>query len=142
MASRLRMQRLDPAAILPARAHPDDAGLDLRALDAVEIAPGRGVKIRTGIAMEIPQGFVGMIADRSSLAARGLKTAGGIIDSGYRGEVQIVMRNLTHEGQRLEAGERMAQLLIIPVALPEVEEVSGLSESARAQGGFGSTGRN
>ncbi len=142
MSPHLRVRRLDPRASLPTRAHPDDAGLDLRSLEAIEIAPGEGVKIRTGIAMEIPQRCVGMIADRSSLAARGLKTAGGIIDSGYRGEVQVVMRNLSGEAQRLEAGERIAQLLVIPIALPEVEESTELSSTDRAQGGFGSTGRH
>jgi dUTP pyrophosphatase len=137
----LKAKRLDPRATLPRRAHPEDAGLDLFALDAVEIAPGHGVKIRTGVAFEIPVGFVGMVADRSSLAVRGLKTAGGIIDAGYRGEVHVVMRNLTQGTERLEPGDRVAQLLLVPVALAVVEEVPELSLTGRASGGFGSTGR-
>jgi len=84
---------------------------------------------------------VGMVADRSSLASKGLKTAGGIIDAGYRGEIQVVLRNLTQQDVRLEAGDRVAQLLILPVALPAIEEVAELSDTARAAGGFGSTGR-
>jgi len=115
--------------------------MDLHLLESVEIPAGSGVRVRTGIAMEIAVGFVGMVADRSSLAARGLKTAGGIIDAGYRGEVHIVLRNLTHEAVRLEAGDRVAQLLVIPVALPVIEEVAELSATLRAAGGFGSTGR-
>ena len=137
----IRIKRLDPRSVLPKRAHPEDAGMDLHLLESVEIPAGSGVRVRTGIAMEIAVGVVGMVADRSSLAARGLKTAGGIIDAGYRGEVHIVLRNLTHEAVRLEAGDRVAQLLVIPVALPVIEEVAELSATLRAAGGFGSTGR-
>lgn len=137
----IRVKRLDPRAVLPKRAHPEDAGMDLHLLESVEIPAGGGIRVRTGIAMEIAVGFVGMVADRSSLAARGLKTAGGIIDAGYRGEIHIVLRNLTSESVRLEAGDRVAQLLILPVALPVIQEVAELSETTRASGGFGSTGR-
>lgn len=137
----IRVKRLDPRAVLPKRAHPEDAGMDLHLLESVEIPAGGGIRVRTGIAMEIAVGFVGMVADRSSLAARGLKTAGGIIDAGYRGEIHIVLRNLTSESVRLEAGDRVAQLLILPVALPVIQEVVELSETTRASGGFGSTGR-
>lgn len=140
----LRTKKLDPRAELPRRAHGSDAGLDLHALETTVIAAGGGARLRTGIALEISPGFVGMVADRSSLASRGLKTAGGIIDAGYRGEIQVVVRNLTPEAIRLEAGERIAQLLVIPVALPEIEELpegEELGQSSRAAGGFGSTGR-
>lgn len=137
----IRIKRLDPRAVLPKRAHPEDAGMDLHLLESVEIPPGGGIRVRTGIAMEIAVGFVGMVADRSSLAAKGLKTAGGIIDAGYRGEIHIVLRNLTGGAVRLEAGDRVAQLLVLPVALPVIEEVIELSETSRASGGFGSTGR-
>ena len=137
----IRIKRLDPKAVLPKRAHPEDAGMDLHLLESVEIPPGGGIRVRTGIAMEIAVGFVGMVADRSSLAAKGLKTAGGIIDAGYRGEIHIVLRNLTGDAVRLEGGDRVAQLLILPVALPVIEEVEELSQTTRAAGGFGSTGR-
>ncbi|MEN9723537.1 MAG: deoxyuridine 5-triphosphate nucleotidohydrolase Dut [Pseudomonadota bacterium] len=136
----IRIQRLDSRAGLPTRAHPGDAGLDLYALEAVTVGPGQGLKIRTGIALEIEPGWVGMIADRSSLAARGLKTAGGIIDAGYRGEVQLVVWNLSREPVSLNAGDRVAQLLLLPVSLAGVEEATSLSDSARATGGFGSSG--
>ena len=139
----LQVKRLDSRAVLPKRAHPDDAGLDLHLLEPVQIAPGQGAKLRTGMAIALPQGYVGMVADRSSLAARGLKTAGGIIDAGYRGEIHIVLRNLTSEAVSLQAGERIAQLLVIPVATPAIDEVQEFtsSDTTRGTGGFGSTGR-
>jgi len=137
----LSVKKTDPKAILPTRAHPDDAGMDLYALEDVVIGPGHGVMASTGIAMAIPEHYVGMVADRSSLAKRGLKTAGGIIDAGYRGEVKIILRNLTLEEVILKAGERIAQLLIVPVATPAVREVPDLGASTRGEGGFGSTGR-
>jgi dUTP pyrophosphatase len=139
--SALRIKKMDPRAVLPKRAHPEDAGLDLHVLESVRIPAGQGVKLRTGIALEIPAGCVGMVADRSSLAAKGLKTAGGIIDAGYRGEVHIVLRNLTSEEIGLEAGDRVAQLLLVPILLSPVEEATELSSTSRAAGGFGSTGR-
>lgn len=138
--SEIQIQRLSPQATLPTRAHATDAGMDLYALDDVFLAPAAGAMARTGIAMAVPQGFVGMVADRSSLAKKGIKTAGGIIDSGYRGEIQIILRNLTHQELVIKAGERMAQLLLIPVATPQAFEVRELDSTARGTGGFGSTG--
>jgi dUTP pyrophosphatase len=133
--------RVSPDAVLPTRAHPDDAGLDLYSLEDVTLEAGQGTVARTGIALALPIGHVGMVADRSSLAKRGVKTAGGIIDAGYRGEVHIVLRNLTHQAIQLKKGERIAQLLILPVATPAVQEVSSLDETLRGQNGFGSTGK-
>jgi len=139
----LQVKRVDERAVLPKRAHPDDAGLDLHLLETIEIPVGGGAKLRTGIALALPPGYVGMVADRSSLAARGLKTAGGIIDAGYRGEIHIVIRNLTSETISLQAGERIAQLLVIPIATPAITEVSDFSgaQTTRGSGGFGSTGK-
>ena len=136
----LRVRRLDPKAALPTRAHPDDAGLDLYALEDVEIESNGGELLRTGVAMAIPKGYVGMIADRSSFGKKGLKTAGGIIDAGYRGEVKVIARNLTQEPFSIRRGERIAQLLLIPIATPQIEEVLDLGETSRGAGGFGSTG--
>ncbi|OFZ18072.1 MAG: hypothetical protein A2X94_02550 [Bdellovibrionales bacterium GWB1_55_8] len=138
--SKLQVRRLSHDAILPTRAHPDDAGLDLYLLEPITIAPGEGVTAATGIAAAIPHGFVGMIADRSSMAKKGLKTAGGIIDSGYRGEIRIVLWNLSRETHSVAKGDRIAQLLVIPVALSAVEEVTSLEDTHRGSGGFGSTG--
>ncbi len=137
----IEIQRLDPKAVLPTRAHPEDAGLDLYAFEKVVVGPGQGTMARTGVALAVPPQHVGMICDRSSLAKKGLKTAGGIVDAGYRGEVMVVIRNLSNEEIVLQAGERLAQLLILPIATPQVQEVTGLSTSARGTGGFGSTGR-
>jgi dUTP pyrophosphatase len=105
------------------------------------MAPGEGKMIKTGIALAIPQGFVGLVADRSSLAKRGLKTAGGVIDAGYRGEIHIVMWNVSKEVFELKKGERLAQLMVIPIATPAVVEVDLLDDTARGAKGFGSSGR-
>jgi dUTP pyrophosphatase len=133
--------KLDPNAVLPTRAHPDDAGLDLYALEDAELAPGEGKVVRTGVAVAVPAGHAGLICDRSSLARRGLKTAGGVIDAGYRGELGVVLWNISGQKQVLKRGERVAQLLIVPAATPAVREVPSLDSTARGANGFGSTGR-
>ncbi len=142
MANDLAILKLDKNAQLPTRAHADDAGLDLYALDGVTVLPGEGQMIRTGVALALPQGHVGLICDRSSLAKKGLKTAGGVVDAGYRGEVQVVVWNLSREPIALKAGDRCAQMLIFPISFPLPREVSGFEEvTSRGQGGFGSTGK-
>ncbi|MBI4371680.1 MAG: dUTP diphosphatase [Elusimicrobia bacterium] len=140
MSGRLPARRLDAAALLPTRAHQDDAGLDLYALEDREFAPGQGGIARTGVAIAVPAGHVGLVCDRSSLAKRGLKTAGGVIDAGYRGEVGVVLWNLSREAQSIKKGERIAQMLVIPIATPAPVE-SDLDATARGANGFGSTGR-
>lgn len=137
----LPIKRLTPKATLPTRAHADDAGLDLYALDTVTLAPGQGGLARTGVAVAVPQGHVGLVADRSSMAKRGLKTAGGVIDAGYRGELGVLLWNLSAQPQTINAGERLAQLLIMPIVTPAVSEQSELDDTERGVGGFGSTGR-
>jgi dUTP pyrophosphatase len=137
----LRTLKLSPQAILPTRAHPDDAGLDLYALEPVTLEPGQGGVAATGIAVALPAGHVGLVADRSSLAKRGLKTAGGVIDAGYRGELKVVLWNLSGQRQTLARGERVGQLLILPVAVPAVREAASLDETVRGANGFGSTGQ-
>ena len=141
MTGSLPLKRLDAAAVLPTRAHPDDAGLDLYGLEDATLAPGEGALLRTGVAVAVPAGHVGLVCDRSSLARRGLKTAGGVIDAGYRGELGVVVWNLSREPQSVRRGERIAQLLVIPIAVPAPTEVSELDATARGAGGFGSTGR-
>ncbi len=135
------MRRLDPAATLPTRAHPDDAGLDLYGLEDATLAPGEGKIVKTGVAMAIPPGHVGLVCDRSSLGKRGLKTAGGVIDAGYRGELGVMLWNVSRETQAIKKGERIAQLLVIPIATPAPIDAADLGETARGAGGFGSTGR-
>jgi dUTP pyrophosphatase len=134
-------KKLDEKATLPTRAHPDDAGLDLYVLEDLTLAHGQGGMARTGIAVAVPQGHVGLIADRSSVAKRGLKTVGGVIDAGYRGELGVILWNMSNQAQTLKSGERLAQLLIVPIATPAVEEAAQLDETERGTGGFGSTGK-
>lgn len=141
MVKKIHVVRLDSKATLPTRAHPEDAGLDLYSCEPLHLGPGFGTVIRTGIALEIPQGHVGMIADRSSLGKKGLKTAGGIIDAGYRGEIGVIVWNISKEEIQLEAGQRVAQLLILPISTPEPFQVDELSDTPRGAGGFGSTGQ-
>ncbi len=140
----LRVRRLDPRARLPTRAYPGDAGLDLCALDDGALEPGQRASIRTGIAVEIPEGEAGLVLPRSGLAARhgiALVNAPGLIDAGYRGEVQVLLLN-TDRSVRFEfaAGDRIAQLVLVKVHAPVVLEVDELAVSERGAGGFGSSG--
>lgn len=140
----LRVLRLDPSATLPTRAYAHDAGLDLYALEGVTLEPGERASVRTGVAVEIPQGQAGLVLPRSGLAARhgiALVNAPGLIDAGYRGELQVLLLN-TDRSRRctLGAGDRIAQLVLIEVATPAVLEVETLSDSERGAGGFGSSG--
>ncbi len=137
----LKICRLKAEATLPTRAHADDAGLDLYALEDEQISPGEGKIVPTGVALAIPAGHVGLICDRSSMAKRGLKTAGGVIDAGYRGEVGVLLWNISRMTHALKRGERIAQLLVIPIAAPAVCDSEDLGETARGVGGFGSTGK-
>lgn len=134
-------KKLDQRATLPTRAHTDDAGLDIYLLESVTLEPGAGSALKTGVAMALDIGYVALIADRSSLGKKGLKTLGGVIDAGYRGEIQVLVRNLSKEVMELNAGDRIAQLLILPIATPRVESVEELDSTSRGSGGFGSSGR-
>jgi dUTP pyrophosphatase len=141
---RLAVRRLDPAAKLPTRAHDDDAGYDLHALEPATLQPGQRLLVRTGIAIELPLRHAGLILPRSGLAARhgiALVNAPGLIDFGYRGELQVLLLNTDRETDfELAAGDRIAQLVVIPVAAPDIIEVDVLAASKRGESGFGSTG--
>jgi dUTP pyrophosphatase len=140
----LPFKRLDPEAALPERAHPGDAGFDLRSAVEVQVGPGERALVRTGLAVAIPDGHAGLVLPRSGLASRhGLTMANapGLIDAGYRGEVICAVVNLDREhAVKIARGDRIAQLVI--VAIPEVEAtfVDELPPSTRGEGGFGSTG--
>jgi dUTP pyrophosphatase len=141
----LQITRLRPDATLPSRAHDGDAGLDLYAADAATLEPGDRATVATGIAVEIPAGFAGLVLPRSGLAARhgiALVNAPGLIDSGYRGEIRVLLLN-TDRRDRFEVspGDRIAQLVLSPVADAEPVEVAELATSLRGEGGFGSSGR-
>ena len=140
----LRIRRLRDDVTVPAYAHPGDAGLDLAAADAVTVAPGQRIAVATGLAIAVPDGWVGLVHPRSGLARRhGLTVANapGTIDAGYRGEVQVLLINLGTETVELQAGDRVAQLLLQRVGAAEVVEVDDLDDTARGAGGFGSSGR-
>jgi dUTP pyrophosphatase len=137
----LRIKRLNSEAKLPTRAHADDAGLDLYSLNDVMLTPHEPVRVPLGVAMAIPHGHVGLICDRSSLGSKGIRILGGVVDAGYRGEVQVVLINLRNEPMSLAKGDKIAQMLIVPVNLCAVEETSELDLTTRNSGGFGSTGR-
>lgn len=137
----LEVKKLVPEAKLPTRAHADDAGLDLYSIEECTFAPGERRVVRTGIAMAIPTGCVGLIWDKSGLAAKaGLTTMGGVIDASYRGEIQVIVINLSSESYTIEQGSKIAQILIQRVELPEVCEGTELGDTIRGEGGFGSTG--
>jgi dUTP pyrophosphatase len=143
----LRVKLLDPGARVPAVAHPgEDLGYDVFGLESITLSPRHTVRLRTGIAVEArhPQSGVSLgllVRDRSSMAARGLACTGGVIDAGYRGEVLIVMTNLGDAPIELKAGEKIAQMVPVPVLTGAVEQVDSLEDSARAEKGFGSSGR-
>jgi dUTP pyrophosphatase len=138
--------RLDPAAKLPVRANPGDAGADLHALEPIILAPGQRAAVRTGIAVEIPFGQAGLVLPRSGLALRhgiALVNAPGLIDAGYRGELKVLLLNTDRtETVQLAAGERIAQLVLVNVELAQIVEVDALSDTERGTGGFGSSGRH
>jgi dUTP pyrophosphatase len=140
----LRFQRLDDGSTLPTRAHEGDAGLDLHSAESATIAPGRRASVGTGLAVAIPPGFVGLVTPRSGLALRhgiALVNAPGVIDSGYRGELRVLLLNTDAElAFEIAPGDRIAQLLLVPVAIPEPVEAASLDETARGAGGFGSSG--
>jgi dUTP pyrophosphatase len=143
----LRVKLLEAGARAPVVAHPgEDLGYDLFALEGVTIAPRATVKVRTGIAVEARDPRTGaalglLVRDRSSMAARGMATTGGVIDAGYRGEILVLMTNLGAEPVELKAGDKIAQMIPVPVLTGLVQEVESLEDSARAEKGFGSSGK-
>ncbi|MCS7122993.1 MAG: dUTP diphosphatase [Candidatus Aenigmarchaeota archaeon] len=136
----LRVKKLVNEAKLPERKREEDAGLDLYCIEEMEINPFEIKQVSTGIAIEIPYGYFGLIKDRSGLSLKGLHVLAGVIDSNYRGEVKVVLVNLSKEKIKIEKFSRIAQLIIIPYLKLDVVEVSELEESERGKEGFGSTG--
>lgn len=140
----LAIRRLRADAVLPERAYDGDAGLDLAACERVELAPGERAIVPTGLAVAIPGGHAGFVLRRSGLAAKHgvtILNAPGLIDSGYRGEIRVILLNTDRrETFVVEPGMRVAQLVVLPIASVEVEEVDELPRSERGEGGFGSSG--
>jgi dUTP pyrophosphatase len=140
----LRFIKLRPDAIVPSHAHPGDAGSDLHAVDAATIEPGGRARIATGIAVAVPEGHAGLILPRSGLAHKhgiALTNAPGLIDSGYRGELQVLLLNTDREQPfEVRPGERIAQFVLVPFTAPDWREVTEFEATARGDGGFGSSG--
>jgi dUTP pyrophosphatase len=141
----LRFTRLSAEATPPSRAHEGDAGYDLHAAEPVSIGPGERAAVGTGIAVAIPGGHAGLVLPRSGLALEhgiALVNAPGLIDAGYRGELRVLLLNTDREHAfEVEPGARIAQLVLVRVETPELEEIDSFEQTARGLGGFGSTGR-
>ena len=143
----LRVKLLEPGAKLPVVAHPgEDLGYDVFSVESVVLEPHKTIRVGTGISVEARHPETGaplglLVRDRSSMASRGIATTAGVIDAGYRGEVQIVMTNLCDSSIELKAGEKIAQMIPVPVLTGSVERVDSLEDSARLAKGFGSSGR-
>ena len=137
----IRVKKLHPEAKVPVFAHPGDAGMDMYAVEDMVLKPGERASIPTGIAIELPDGYVSLVWDKSGVSHKfGVKTLGGVLDSGYRGEYLIGLVNLGQVNFDIKKGQKIAQLLIQKVEHPEIEVVEELSETSRGTGAFGSTG--
>jgi len=138
---RVLLKKLSPEAVLPKYALPHDAGMDLYSNETIVLQPNEKKTIKTGIALAIPPGHVGLVWDKSGLASKfHLHTFAGVIDEAYRGELQVVLGNFGATSYTIEKGTKIAQLLIQPIVHAQLEEVSTLDETVRGTGGFGSTG--
>ena len=137
----LKIKRIHADAKLPSYGHLGDAGLDLFSADDVVLEKGQVLDVPTGIKVAIPEGYMGLVWDKSGVSLRGVHRLAGVIDSGYRGEVKVVLVNLSDEPFVISKGMKIAQLLIQPVTAVKVVEVEDLGETPRGEGGFGSTGK-
>lgn len=136
----MKVKKLDPRAKLPLRAHPTDSGADLFALERTVLPAHTVVKVRTGIAVELPENTSGIIWGKSSVESKGIKAMAGLVDAPYRGELLVCMYNLNDTDFVFEAGQKVAQLVVLPTLYPAFVEAEELSGTARGSGGFGSTG--
>ena len=139
---KIKLKKLNSEERIPEHALEGDAGVDLFSVEPFELEPGERKSVPLGVAIEIPQGYVGLIWDKSGLSHKyGIKTFGGVIDSSYRGEIHAGIMNLSDKFFSFEKGHKIAQLLIQKVETVEFEEVKELSDSVRGEGAFGSTGK-
>lgn len=143
----IKVYKLNSEATLPTRNKSADAGLDLYSLEDILIKVGTTVVVKTGVAINIPEGYMGKIEDRSSMAAKGLRTGGGVVDAGYSGDVSVVLHNFSGSNvtmfdglYQIRRGDKIAQMVIHKVETPQVEEVDRLWSSERGLYGFGSSG--
>jgi len=136
----LKVKKLAPHAKLPLRAHPTDSGADLFALARTVLPPRAVTHVHTGVCVELPENTSGIIWGKSSVESKGIKAMAGLIDAPYRGELIVCMYNLNDTEFVFEAGQKVAQLVVLPTLYPAFEEAAELSETKRGDGGFGSTG--
>lgn len=136
----IKVKKLEANAKLPVRAHATDSGADMFALQKTVLLPHQITKVRTGIAVELPEGTSGCVWGKSSVESKGIKVMAGLIDCTYRGEILICMYNLNDEPFIFEEGQKVAQLVVLPTLYPTFAE-GEISETARGTGGFGSTGK-
>lgn len=139
--NQLKIKKLHSDAILPFRAYPGDAGADLYSIESKTVEPGEGYKFSTGIAADLPDGCYAHVHTRSSMAKLGWTVIGGVIDKSYKGELFVVLRNISKQPMTVETHQRIAQLVIYPIYTPEIIEVRDVGYSDRADSGFGSSGR-
>lgn len=137
----LKWKKLDDRAKAPSKGHPGDAGVDFFALEKVIFPPMGQMRVRTGVALEIPEGCVGLVWDKSSISFnKGLTSVGGVIDAGFRGEVTMSIFNTTNKEQTIEAGDKFIQIIIQKFEDCSLVETENLSETVRGRGREGSTG--
>jgi dUTP pyrophosphatase len=137
----VKVKKLKEGAKLPKYHHPGDVGMDMYAMETVTIKPGEHYRFWHGFALEFTEGYAAIVMDKSSISKAGLAHMGGVFDAGYRGEYNTHLVNHGGEAYIIEEGDKVSQLVILPVAIAELEETDTLSESARGEGGFGSTGK-
>lgn len=133
--------KLDPGAFEPVRAHAEDAGLDLRSPVAVTVPPQGGVNIRTGVHVQLPKGTAGLLVSKSGLNTKHSITSRGLIDEGYSGEIVVKLLNHGNNGYTIRAGDKITQLIVVPVVVEPIEIVDEIEGGARGDSGFGSSGR-
>ena len=139
----LRFRKTHPDAVLPSYAHPSDAGMDVRSVEDLTIAPGKRALVHTGLVMLLPPMYEAQVRPRSGLALKSgitVLNTPGTIDSGYRGEVGVILANFGEADFQVKKGDKIAQIVIAPVTQPEIVETSEVDETDRGSGGFGSTG--
>ena len=131
---------VEDKAFLPKRANPSDAGADLMSVEDLEIYPGEQKLVGTGVAVKIPQGYAGFVFNRSSQGKKGITMphSVGVIDADYRGEIKVLLKNISEDPYKIQRGDRIAQLVIMPVLIPEFTDI--WNDTQRGTGGFGSTG--
>ena len=138
---KIKIKKLHPDAKLPSYAHPGDVGLDLYSLEEYTLEPGERKIFSVGFAMEFSAGYAAIIKDKSGISKSGLHTFGGVYDAGFRGEYNVGLVNLGTKPYHFEKGHKLAQLIIFPVVIADLEEAAELTDSSRGTGQYGSTGK-